>query len=135
MAVTYIIAESCIDIKDLSCVDVCPVDCIHEFGSALHECGFHDHLIEARGMRALETRAVGVVREAHDRHVGPGVGDLLCIDAGDIRDHEIGLMGAVGRHEAVRRASPFELAPKEEVDPNEQDRGHDCESSTTRGRR
>jgi NAD-dependent dihydropyrimidine dehydrogenase PreA subunit len=28
--VTYIIAEPCIDIKDLSCVDVCPVDCIHE---------------------------------------------------------------------------------------------------------
>jgi NAD-dependent dihydropyrimidine dehydrogenase PreA subunit len=29
--VTYIIAEPCIDIKDKSCVDVCPVDCIHEF--------------------------------------------------------------------------------------------------------
>jgi len=28
---TYIIAEPCIDIKDKSCVDVCPVDCIHEF--------------------------------------------------------------------------------------------------------
>ena len=28
---TYIIAEPCIDIKDLSCVDVCPVDCIHEY--------------------------------------------------------------------------------------------------------
>ena len=27
---TYIIAEPCIDIKDLSCVDVCPVDCIHQ---------------------------------------------------------------------------------------------------------
>ncbi|MFO1533108.1 MAG: ferredoxin family protein [Thermoplasmatota archaeon] len=26
---TYIIAEPCIDIKDRSCVDVCPVDCIH----------------------------------------------------------------------------------------------------------
>ena len=29
--VTYIIAEPCIDIKDRSCVDVCPVDCIHEY--------------------------------------------------------------------------------------------------------
>jgi NAD-dependent dihydropyrimidine dehydrogenase PreA subunit len=28
--VTYIIAEPCIDIKDKSCLDVCPVDCIHE---------------------------------------------------------------------------------------------------------
>ena len=27
---TYIIAEPCIDIKDQSCIDVCPVDCIHD---------------------------------------------------------------------------------------------------------
>lgn len=27
---TYIIAEPCIDVKDRSCMDVCPVDCIHE---------------------------------------------------------------------------------------------------------
>jgi NAD-dependent dihydropyrimidine dehydrogenase PreA subunit len=26
---TYIIAEPCINVKDASCVDVCPVDCIH----------------------------------------------------------------------------------------------------------
>ena len=32
---TYIIAEPCIDIKDLSCVDVCPVDCIHQFARIL----------------------------------------------------------------------------------------------------
>ena len=32
---TYIIAEPCIDIKDKSCVDVCPVDCIHETGRQL----------------------------------------------------------------------------------------------------
>jgi ferredoxin len=28
--VSYIVAEPCIDLKDRSCVDVCPVDCIHE---------------------------------------------------------------------------------------------------------
>jgi ferredoxin len=33
--VTYIIAEPCIDLKDRSCVDVCPVDCIHEFDRIL----------------------------------------------------------------------------------------------------
>ena len=27
---TYIIAEPCIDVKDRGCVDVCPVDCIHD---------------------------------------------------------------------------------------------------------
>ena len=26
---TYIIAEPCVDVKDGSCVDVCPVDCIY----------------------------------------------------------------------------------------------------------
>jgi NAD-dependent dihydropyrimidine dehydrogenase PreA subunit len=25
----YVIAESCIGVKDTACVDVCPVDCIH----------------------------------------------------------------------------------------------------------
>jgi NAD-dependent dihydropyrimidine dehydrogenase PreA subunit len=27
---TYIIAEPCVDLKDASCVEVCPVDCIYE---------------------------------------------------------------------------------------------------------
>ncbi|MCZ6824408.1 MAG: ferredoxin, partial [Gemmatimonadetes bacterium] len=27
---TYIIAQPCINEKDASCVDVCPVDCIYE---------------------------------------------------------------------------------------------------------
>jgi NAD-dependent dihydropyrimidine dehydrogenase PreA subunit len=26
---TYVIADPCIDVKDLSCIEVCPVDCIH----------------------------------------------------------------------------------------------------------
>ena len=26
---TYVITEPCIDVKDLTCVEVCPVDCIH----------------------------------------------------------------------------------------------------------
>ena len=28
----YVIGEPCIDIKDNSCVAVCPVDCIYEYG-------------------------------------------------------------------------------------------------------
>jgi ferredoxin len=28
--VAYVIGEPCIDTKDKSCIDVCPVDCIHE---------------------------------------------------------------------------------------------------------
>lgn len=26
----YVITEACIDVKDRSCIDVCPVDCIYE---------------------------------------------------------------------------------------------------------
>lgn len=26
---TYVITEPCVDVQDQSCVDVCPVDCIH----------------------------------------------------------------------------------------------------------
>ena len=29
---TYVITEACIGTKDRSCVDVCPVDCIHDEG-------------------------------------------------------------------------------------------------------
>lgn len=28
----YVITEACIDTKDRACVDVCPVDCIHDDG-------------------------------------------------------------------------------------------------------
>jgi NAD-dependent dihydropyrimidine dehydrogenase PreA subunit len=59
---TYIIAEPCIDIKDLSCVDVCPVDCIHEFGRILiidpEECidcfAGSEQLLTTRGLRTFE---------------------------------------------------------------------------------
>ena len=59
---TYIIAEPCIDIKDLSCVDVCPVDCIHEFERILiidpEECidcfAASEQLVTAHGLRSFE---------------------------------------------------------------------------------
>jgi ferredoxin len=34
--VTYTITEPCIDVKDRSCVDECPVDCIYEGGRMLY---------------------------------------------------------------------------------------------------
>jgi NAD-dependent dihydropyrimidine dehydrogenase PreA subunit len=34
--VTYVIALPCVDIKDRSCVEECPVDCIYEGGRALY---------------------------------------------------------------------------------------------------
>ncbi len=32
----YVITEACINVKDKSCVDVCPVDCIYEGGDQLY---------------------------------------------------------------------------------------------------
>jgi NAD-dependent dihydropyrimidine dehydrogenase PreA subunit len=32
---TYVIGSACIGVKDLTCVDVCPVDCIHEVAEML----------------------------------------------------------------------------------------------------
>lgn len=29
---TYVITEACVDVMDLSCTEVCPVDCIHPRG-------------------------------------------------------------------------------------------------------
>jgi NAD-dependent dihydropyrimidine dehydrogenase PreA subunit len=59
--VTYIIAEPCIDIKDRSCVDVCPVDCIHEAERILvidpEECidcfAPMEHLVTSWGLRTF----------------------------------------------------------------------------------
>ena len=71
---TYIIAEPCIDIKDRSCVDVCPVDCIHEFGRILiidpEECidcfAPSEQLITSHGVRTfaeLEDRSCRVLTD------------------------------------------------------------------------
>ena len=31
----YVIAEPCVDVKDKSCVEACPVDCIYEIDDQL----------------------------------------------------------------------------------------------------
>jgi NAD-dependent dihydropyrimidine dehydrogenase PreA subunit len=72
--VTYIIAEPCIDIKDRSCVDVCPVDCIHEFARILiidpEECidcfAPSEQLITSHGLRTfadLENKSCKVLTD------------------------------------------------------------------------
>ena len=38
---TYVITAACIDIKDGSCVDVCPVDCIYEVVSPVPSQSYH----------------------------------------------------------------------------------------------
>jgi NAD-dependent dihydropyrimidine dehydrogenase PreA subunit len=71
---TYIIAEPCIDIKDLSCVDVCPVDCIHQADRILvidpEECidcfAPTEEFITPHGLRTfaeMENKAVRVLTD------------------------------------------------------------------------
>ena len=72
---TYIIAEPCIDIKDRSCVDVCPVDCIHEADRILvidpEECidcfAPDERLVTSEGIRSfgeVENRQVRVLTDS-----------------------------------------------------------------------
>jgi NAD-dependent dihydropyrimidine dehydrogenase PreA subunit len=35
-AVTYVIAEPCVDVKDKACIEECPVDCIYEGARSLY---------------------------------------------------------------------------------------------------
>ena len=79
---------------------------VDDLPRAFHERRFDDHLVEARGVRALEAEGVRVVREAENRGLGPRVGDLLRVDAGDVADHEIGRVGAVARDEPMPASSP-----------------------------
>jgi hypothetical protein len=109
-----------------------PCELVDQRGGALDERRFHHDLVEPGRVRPLEPGAVGVIREADDRDVGPGVDDLLRLDAGDIGDDELGRSDAVTRDETVRREEPLELAPEEQVDPNEQDRCHGRDTSTPR---
>src|ERR671931_931830 len=71
---TYIIAELCIDIKDLSCVDVCPVDCIHQADRILvidpEECidcfAPSEELLTGKGLRTfaeLENKSCQVLTD------------------------------------------------------------------------
>jgi NAD-dependent dihydropyrimidine dehydrogenase PreA subunit len=79
--VTYIIAEPCIDIKDRSCVDVCPVDCIHEADRILiidpEECidcfAPEEELLTTYGIRSFAELENLPVRVLTDRGFKPAV--------------------------------------------------------------
>src|SRR5256886_696183 len=78
---TYIIAEPCIDIKDRSCVDVCPVDCIHEAGRILiidpEECidcfAPDEELLTTYGIRSFAELENQSCRVLTDRGFKPAV--------------------------------------------------------------
>src|SRR5688572_18866642 len=98
---------------------------------ALHERRFRKHLVEARLVRTTQSGGVRVAREADDRDVRIGIGDLVRLDAGDVRDHELGRLDRVRRDELMAREQHIELAAEEEIDPREQDRRHAVSVATS----
>ncbi len=63
-AVTYVIGETCIDVKDKSCVEVCPVDCI--IGTDEDRMLY----IDPRGMHRLRSLCRSLPRRRHLRRGG-----------------------------------------------------------------
>ena len=59
-----------------------------------------------------------------DRNVREAIDDVVGVESGDVGDHEIGRVHAVGRLEAVPGNERLELAPDQEIDPTQQDRRH-----------
>lgn len=90
----------------------------------LEQGGTSANLVESRGVRATQSGGVGVVGEAEQRDVRIRLGDVICVDPGDVGDHEVGRLDPVRRLEAMLRQERLELAPDEEVDPAEEDRRH-----------
>ena len=73
---------------------------------------------------AAQAGRVHMVCEAEQRHFGEVVRDVVWIDPRDVRDHEVGRIDTLRRHETMTGEEPLQLAAKEEVDPHEQDRRH-----------
>src|SRR3954452_1505496 len=91
---------------------------------ALVERRFRHHLIEAGGVCAAQAVRVGVVREAQDRDLRIGVGDLVRVDPRDVRDHTVGRVDALDGDQVMAGEQPLELPTEEEVDAHQQDRRH-----------
>jgi predicted metal-dependent hydrolase len=109
-----------------------PDQAFHELTDPLDERGLRHDLVETRFVSGTEATRVGVIRETEDGHVGVRVGDLVGIDPGDVGDHEVRRVDAVGRDQMMFGEERVQLAPEEEVDPTQQDRRHGARRVTLR---
>lgn len=117
MAGVAIITEACIDVKDRSCVDVCPVQCIYEFDPA-------NNLLFSE-----DEAGSGVIENTHapDPEAVLVFGDSLlyvnldeCTSCTACYQPDVCPVGAIYPEEAVPDGSPSK--PYNREDPN---KGHD----------
>jgi hypothetical protein len=107
---------------------------LDELRSTFDKCRFDDHLVEAGRVRTLKPGPVRVVGVSENRDVGPGVDDFFGLHAGNVRDHEIRRVDAVARDKSMALKQALQLPTEEEIDPDEQDRRHEIDPSSPRGR-
>lgn len=93
---TYVIGQACVDVKDLGCVEVCPVDCIYEGARTLYihpseciDCGACESVcpVEAitfsEDVEGEDQRFIGIAEETFASVGAPGGADRH----GRIEDH------------------------------------------------
>lgn len=93
---TYVIGEACVDVKDLACVEVCPVDCIYEGSRTLYihpteciDCGACDSVCPveainyADDVEGEDERYVGIAEELFAVVGSPGGAQVH----GQVEDH------------------------------------------------
>ena len=116
MAGIAIITESCIDVKDRACVDVCPVQCIYEFDAA-------------KGVLFSEVEAGGGVENTHQPNADAiGIfGDTLlyvnteeCTSCTACYQPDVCPVGAIYSEEQVPNG-----ATNTKYNPADENKGHD----------
>lgn len=93
---TYVIGEACVDVRDLSCVQVCPVDCIYEGARTLYihpseciDCGACESVCPVEAITFSEDaegndqKYIGIAEEVFAPVGSPGGAD----DFGPVEDH------------------------------------------------
>jgi NAD-dependent dihydropyrimidine dehydrogenase PreA subunit len=78
----FVVGAACIDVKDLGCLDVCPVDCIYEGGRTVYihpteciDCGLCESVCPVAAIHADDRLPDGEKRPAVTGWGSPGGAD------------------------------------------------------------
>ena len=99
---TYVISQSCVDVKDRACVDECPVDCIYEGARMLYV-----HPDECVDCGACEP-VCPVEAIYYEDDLPDGEHDFLAVNAAFFDD--LGSPGGAARLGVIERDHPLVAA-------------------------